>query len=61
MHDFLMFMLGLVVGGGSIMVLMSALFVGKKSDIEIEKQISYKEGYKKGFEDGYDLKESHLK
>lgn len=60
-QDILIFVAGLFVGGAVGLLVMALLIVGKQSDIESERIMSYKDGYQKGFDDGYALQKSHTK
>lgn len=61
MQYLLIFGLGLVLGTGLGISLMVIKKDHKSDKLERVNLDRYKEGYQKGFDDGYDLKQSHLK
>lgn len=61
MQYLLIFGLGLVLGTGLGISLMVSKKDHKSDKLERVNLDRYKEGYQKGFDDGYDLKQSHLK
>ena len=61
MHDLILIATSVLFGAFITLIVMSVLAISKKSDNELEKMRCYKEGYQKGFDDGYDLKQCHLK
>jgi hypothetical protein len=61
MQGILMLILGLVAGGTIGVVIMALLSASKQADLEHEKLMAYKDGYQKGYDDGYALKQSHMK
>ena len=61
MHDLIIFGLGLACGIG-VGIAFMVWKKSRKSDVIKRVDLDqYKEGYQKGFDDGYDLKQSHLK
>ena len=57
MYEFIWASIGALI----CLIVVSMLTIGKKADVDSEKAECYKEGYQKGFDDGYDLKQCHLK
>ena len=54
MQNFLIFVLGFIVGSVVGILLVALLSANKPDDIEQERLEKYKQGYDKGFKDGCD-------
>lgn len=61
MKEILLFFIGAMSGSGLSIILFALLSMSKRCEQNETKAEIFKEGYQKGYDDGYELRQSHLK
>lgn len=60
-YDIILFFGGVVLGTFLSIALFALMNASKQEDVALEKLTIYKDGYQKGYDDGYELRNSHMK